>query len=263
MESYADWKNGVNRKYYKKVGREYRKDFSTLAADIGLPWGKRFHCSGPCNVLEMGPGDGSLAKAFLGALDERTYGNVTYYIHDFSRKMLRDALENLGEHRGKVKVYKGGVKFDRIHYCELWDDLRTERYLLLRGKTYRLYVKNGQLEFLPYKVSKKRYLVEGYSFPFHIGAVEEIKEQAGMLKEKGEIFSVDYGFRKELLKKRLNRCIERQFEQPRRYGNQITDDVYFDFILDQARKLGLKANINGIEPSQLMGFFELQLRRIK
>ncbi|MCX8197049.1 MAG: SAM-dependent methyltransferase [Candidatus Micrarchaeota archaeon] len=253
-----------NKAYYTRKGTKIYGDFLTYGQGKMLAQCNAIElCRKYANtdkeivVCEYGVGDGNFAKIFLDntkKIDKEIYANMSYFLFDFSEKMLMGAKRKLSSHSSKIHVERFDVLFDTpaigFDYCrinELLTDLPARFFAKKDGSFYECKIskdgfrfasktKNTDVILFLERIDEKRII------PFNFFAAEFIAKLSAKAKKGAWIDIFDYGFYspRDILDVPIdawNKTVVRK------YAKQITTDLNFVYLLSAGASFGLRGQI--------------------
>ncbi|MFQ5449852.1 MAG: class I SAM-dependent methyltransferase [Nitrospinaceae bacterium] len=161
------WQIHVNSIFYGTLGPAIHNHFQTyasldhrLAHSLAEEYFEQVRdqplSPGPRYILELGVGNGNLARCFLSRLREidsggRVYPRTHYVLCDYSEEILKGVRSNprLREHAGHFSTIRADASglgcfrpqsVDKIISNEIWDDLATRVLLKHQGTLYEEYL---------------------------------------------------------------------------------------------------------------------------
>ncbi|MFA6035461.1 MAG: SAM-dependent methyltransferase [Candidatus Micrarchaeia archaeon] len=262
----------ANEGYYRSKGTRIYRDFDTVArccplvaqADAQEFASRKKGAAGAQAIYDFGIGEGSFAFDFLDEVrkrDEGLYGQTGYALCDISRKLLDEALksERGKAHASRLKAVEvdasGPFEFsaDYVRSNEMYDDLAASMLVMRKGKVCEVlfspdgkekqYAESGAA--IPAAMRKMLEKCEGYELALNSGAVAHLRNAMKALKRGGWIDIYDYGYS----------GVEEILEEPaevwnegtvREYGGQLTVDVNFELLADEARACKCRAGIERV-----------------
>jgi len=266
----------ANYSYYGQKGRKIYEDFSTVVkccplvarADALDFVRKKKGQAGASEVYDFGIGDGSFAFDFLDEVkktDKESYMRTAYTLCDISAKLLSEAMESerARGHLGRLHKLETDAasefsfSADYVRLNELYDDLAAKLMVMRKGKVYEVLLaaggaaksvrkKMGEFEGeLPPAFRKMLQQCEGRELVYNFGALAHLRNAVRALKTGGWIDIYDYGYASE----------EEAQEMPdevwnagtvREYGGQLTVDVNFALLREEAVKFGCEVKVKRV-----------------
>jgi len=262
----------ANEGYYRRKGGKIYRDFDTVArccplvaqADAREFVARVKAGNGAVSVYDFGIGEGSFAFDFLDEMkkaDAGLYGRTSYALCDISRKLLDEALESRRgkTHAGRLQAVEvdASAPFDfsanYVRSNEMYDDLAASMLVMHKGKVCEVLLSPGGKEKkyvessagIPAAMRKMLEKCEGHELALSTGALAHLRSAMKALKAGGWIDIYDYGYA----------GAEEISEEPaevwnagtvREYGGQLTIDVNFELLADEARKCGCRAKIERV-----------------
>jgi SAM-dependent MidA family methyltransferase len=266
----------ANYSYYRQKGRKIYEDFSTVVkccpllahADALDFVRKKKGQAGVFEVYEFGIGDGSFAFDFLDEVkgrDAALYAGSSYTLCDISAKLLGETMESerAREHLGRLHTLETDAtdefsfSADYVRSNELYDDLAAKLMVMEKGRIYEVLLAAGangknvrkkMREFggeLPPAFRKMLQQCEGRELVYNFGALAHLRNAVRALKKGGWIDIYDYGYASDEEAQELPDEIWNA-GTVREYGGQLTVDVNFALLREEAEKAGCKVAVERV-----------------
>jgi len=253
MQNIEKLMESANTEYYSERGKHIYYDFKTFAASqkLGRACAIEFleqaqKEEGELKIYEIGVGGGNFALNFLKNIKQMNptiSKNITYVLWDLSAKLLDLAEEKLGDFPIE-KICAPAEEVEKmknpfwIRGNEILDDVPARVFLRKGEKIYEVGTNNREFcaqeaPSVPGEIAA--YMggaPQDYWIPVNMRAAKLVEEWKEKLSGSGKISLLDYGFiEAEGPVELWNDSVIRK------YGEEYTVDVNFDFIL---KKVGGK-----------------------
>lgn len=257
----------------KKLGRE--GDFFT-SAHLGSILGKviakvameYFLKNNEINIVELGAGEGLLAKDFLDFFARENiegYSNLTYHLVEGNKAVYKQIEKNLKEHSSKFVLYSSldelpklekvfifsNEFFDAfpVHVVSLKKGIISELFISYRDGSYVKRFKPASREVLKEIEELNIKLCEDCEFEIN-SDIEEVYSKISEKFNSLKMITVDYGYgQEELYHPDRNRGTLMGYYKHKAYENifqyegemDITSHVNFDALIHYGKKYGIES----------------------
>jgi SAM-dependent MidA family methyltransferase len=278
----------ANGEYYARKGTDIYEDFGTvvrfcplLAQADARDFAERKKADNKSfGICDFGIGDGSFAFDFLdelGSVAPSAYAHTQYSLCDISEKMLKDVMAS-PRAKKHSRILKSVVadasapprfSADYVRSNEMYDDLEARIFVMRKGRAYEVLLdasdaKNGvqkkyaECADVPQAMQRALEMCEGRELVHNAGALANLRAGMGALKAGGWIDIYDYG----------HASPDESMEEPeevwnegivREYGGQLTVDVSFWLLMEEAKRQGFGASVQTVS-ERLAASFKKRFR---